>query len=153
MSDYNQYESIFEPELKIDVANYLAELVIVNFLNWQKKPIPKSPFWRKSISGDNTYLKQLAQRYTVELSGMKDLLEVFAPQVLAEYFRETKTVGFKLVKAETKQRILMELFKKQVLFIRSLENIQHRAVELANDKKPFMGTFTFVPKKNIIGGL
>jgi hypothetical protein len=146
------FDSIFEPGLKIDIANCITELIIRNRLDWLKKPLPKSPFWRNSIAENDSTIKELRTVYQAELTAVHDLLTVFSPKVLADYFKATKAVGFRMVKDETKKKMLLDLFKAQVKYIKSLEDIDKQALKLSDDKRPFTGTVS-LPKKNKMSSL
>lgn len=124
-----QYSSIFVPETKIDIENYITEVIIVNFLNWQKQPIPKSPFWRADISNNNHGLDELRKRYIAELTGVKKLMKVFNPAVIMAYFQTSKMVGYTMVRAETKTKIIMELFNRQLKYADSLDKIVDVPIE------------------------
>lgn len=110
------YPSQFDPSIKTDISNYLTEILISNFLKWQKKPIPQSPFWRKDISTSDKWLKELSKKYQVELSGVKNLLTVFSPKVLAEDFSQKNRIGVVIVKKETQKQIIFDLYQSQLKY-------------------------------------
>ncbi len=134
-----EFQSHFLPDLKVDLSNYITELLICNYLKWQKQPIPNSPFWRKGITVNSEHLKELGKRYGVELSAVKDLLEVFTGSTIIKYFRENNTVGIKFVKKETQQRIIYELFKLELKFKKENKCIKDR-VTIVDSALPFTGT-------------
>lgn len=108
------YQSIFVPEIKIDIANYLTEILIKNYLNWLKIPLPKCPFWRKDIASQNADLKKLSNKYVAELTEVKELLFVFDPSVMAKDFIDNKRIGVKVIKKEQKSAIFETLIQKQI---------------------------------------
>lgn len=103
------WESIFDPSKKVDAANFITEIIISNYLKWQKKPLPRSPFWQKAISEKSDVLKDLRTRYAAEVSMVKDLLRVFHFAVVAKFVKKTGVVGIRMVKAETRERMLAKL--------------------------------------------
>lgn len=108
------YTSYFVPEHKIDIANYLTEILIKNFLEWQKIPKPNCPFWRKEVSSNNPALKKLANKYIAELTEIKRLLHVFDASILAEDFIKNKRIGIKIIKKEFREKILLSLLEQQI---------------------------------------
>ncbi len=110
-----QYSSIFVPESKIDVANYLTELLICNYVKVRKKAMPTCPFWRKEYATDE-FLQDLNEKYVLELIGIKDLLHVFDPEVLSKYIVDKFCISFKMLKKETQQAHFYELVRRQIKF-------------------------------------
>lgn len=108
-----QFHSVFVPEQLIDLPNFIAELMIRNWLLINKKPVPNCPFWRKDIASRSAELQDLSKRYVAELTAAKKLLCYFGPGVIMKYYQESKMPGFTMVKDETKGKILLELFKRQ----------------------------------------
>ena len=108
------YKSVFTPDVEIDLANYLTELMISNFIDMKKWTRPSSPFWRKDISDGNPILEELGKRYGIELSAMKNLLKVFDGDIIAKYIIENRKVGFKLLKKENQAIFLYDVFNLQI---------------------------------------
>lgn len=150
----NQYPSQFTPDIMVDVSNFITETIIVSYLQFKKKPMPNSPFWRKEISDNDPWLTELRNKYSLELTAVKDLLVVFSPMVVSACLKRRKLGTLKFLKADVKQQIVSELFKDQVKYVRSLEGINKKILEQTDDKLPFLGTITAnVGSKKRIGGL
>jgi hypothetical protein len=148
------YKSIFVPEVQIDVANYLCELMMRNYMDWQKIPYPKCPFWRAEFASQSKLLKQLSERYVIELGGIQELLMVFSPDVIANLFTTKKVAGFKLFKAETKDRYLWELYCDQVKLVKSLlkaGSVKKEELVLSDDKNKVLRTFVNTGTKSLLG--
>lgn len=111
------YKSIFVPEHEIDIANFLTEKIIRNFLNWQKKPLPQSPFWRKETKNNSKELDELAKRYQVELTAVKNLLKIFDQEAISRVL-ERGYVGIQRVKKENQAKILYEIYHEQLKIIK-----------------------------------
>lgn len=112
-SQEKSYQSIFVPEHKIDIANYITEIIICNYLRMIKKPRPASPFWRKDIASASPELQALCKKYQLELIGVKQLLKKFDADIIAKYYTESKRTGFKGLKKINQTKILEELSKLQ----------------------------------------
>lgn len=108
-----QYPSVFVPEQLVDLPNFIAELMIRNWLLINKKPIPNCPFWRKDIAANSVDLQDLSKRYVAELTAARNLLKYFGPGVIMKYYQETKMPGFTMLKNETKGKVLLELYTRQ----------------------------------------
>lgn len=106
-----QYQSLFVSEHKIDLANYITEIIICNYLAMLKKPKPASPFWRKEIAAHSPELVALSKKYQLELIGVKQLLKKFSGSTIAKYYTESKRTGFKGLKKENQIKILRDLEK------------------------------------------
>lgn len=147
-----QYKSMFSPDLEITLAQYITEIIIKNFCGWQKIPLPQSKFWQQQYQTNQT-LKDLGKRYGVEISAVHDLLKVFSGPVLAKYFTEKNIACFKLSKAATQQKIISELFKKQVEFIKSLDTIKDRISEFETiqNKTEYVAKHYNRPSDSLIG--
>jgi hypothetical protein len=111
-----EYSSRFVPDHKIDLANFLTEILVLNYLKQFKKNIPTVPFWRKEYSES---FADLSKRYYIELIGVKDLLKVFYPETIAEVFTQKKCFAFSYLKMENRYPILYELYKCQVKNIKN----------------------------------
>lgn len=140
------YPSIFDPSIQTDIANYLTEILIVNFLKWQKKPMPSSPFWRKDIATGDKGLAELSKKYQVELVGVRNLLTLFSPKVLAEDFINNRRVGVKMVKKETQQKILFDLYQLHLKYDK-LPKSEHQDVIMYTEVQSSM------PKTNKLKNL
>lgn len=105
---------MYVPETEIDLANYLTELLISNFINMKKWQRPACPFWRKDICANDPVLLELSERYGIELAAMKNLLKVFDGDIIAKCISDNRKVGFKLLKKENQAIFLYDLFLLQV---------------------------------------
>lgn len=109
-----QYKSIFVTEQTIDLANYITELLIKNYILMVKKPLPTCPFWRKEIAANDTFLQELSKRYALELIGIKNLLKVFDGNIITKYIIDQRKIGFKMLKKENQAIFLYDLFNLQI---------------------------------------
>lgn len=110
-----KYPSLFLGTELIDLPNYLTEILIKNFAEWQRKSLPKSPFWREKISSQDVWLKSLTKKYVAELCEVNNLLWCFDGDIIAQYFIEKRCIGVKLVKKETRDRIISDLYSLQIV--------------------------------------
>ena len=148
------YKSIFVPEVQIDVANYLTEIMIKNYLDWQKMQYPKCPFWREEYVRENPSLARLAERYMLELTSMQQMLMVFSPDVIAEWLTSTKSAGFQLFKPGMKDRALWELYSRQIKLVKSLlkaGSVKKDDLILSDDKNKVLRTFVNTGTKSLLG--
>lgn len=148
-----QYKSIFAPDLEITLAQSLTEIIIKNYCGWQKIPLPQSKFWQKQYQ-TNTVLKDLGKRYGIEISGIHDLLKVFSGSVIASYFSEKNTACYKLGRKATQEKIILDLFEKQIEYIKSLDKMKDRVSEFEtiNNKTEYISNhFEHKDKNSVIG--
>lgn len=137
-----EYPSVFLPDKKIDLSNYLTEIIICNFLNWQKLPIPSSPFWQAAIANKSVKLDDLRKRYGMELAEIKNLQKVFSTESISQTFKELKPISVKQLKKENRSNLIYNLyinelaFQKQVKKVETTETVEYKATpSFANKKK------------------
>lgn len=128
------YNSIFVPEIEVDLPNYITELIIRNYCKFIKRPLPQSPFWRKEIAEQSQDLKDLSKRYQVELTCIKNLLLVFSPKVLVEYILNRNVIGIQLRKKQFQQEIYYDLCKAQIKFLSDLSTEDKIKIRTENQK-------------------
>lgn len=97
------------PEHKIDLPNYITEIIIRNFQKMRNKPLPNCPFWRKEISCNSPELAELCKKYQLELIGVKQLLKKFDGDIIVKFYLESKRTGFKGLKKVNQVKILEAL--------------------------------------------
>jgi len=124
-----QYQSVFVPEHLIDLPNFIAELMIRNWLLINKKPVPNCPFWRKDIASQSVELTDLAKRYVTEVAAARNLLKVFGPGVIMKYYQENKMPGFTMLTNETKGKVLLELFKRQIKAKEAIIQLEQETIQ------------------------
>lgn len=143
-----KYNSCFVPEQGIDVANYITEQLIRNFLDMVKKPKPSCPFWRKDIAQQDPFLTDLSKRYHLELIGVKELLKIFDQSVITSYIVKNKRIGFKMLKKENQAMFLYELFKEALksearpIIVENIPTISAKKDDIANYAKDNKGKLT-----------
>jgi hypothetical protein len=108
-----KYDSLFSFEKDIDISNYITELLIKHRLEWLKKPLPKCAFWRKEYYTQSKELESLSKIYQLELIGVKQLLKVFNQHILIGYIMKSRCVGFKSLKKENQNKIIIDLYHAQ----------------------------------------
>lgn len=140
------YKSIYVYDLDISVSEFITEQLIANFCRWQKISLPKSAFWKKEYQENDT-LKNLGKRYGAEISYVHDLLKVFSPTVLMEYITKNNTIGFRMVKVETRKKYLTDLVDHQIKYLKTLEIQDAQALEFQDNKTEFIANNNFVVKK------
>lgn len=133
-------------DLDISVAEFITEHLIANFCKWQKIQLPKSAFWKKEYQ-ENETLKNLGKRYGAEISYVHDLLKVFSPTVLVSYISDKSIIGFRMVKADTKKRYLLEILDLQMKYIKDLEIQEAQVLEMEDNKVEYVAKNNFVSKK------
>jgi hypothetical protein len=148
------YNSNIVAGTQVDLPNYITELLIINQCKKYKKSIPTTPFWKKEYAGLNKDLSFLSKNYALELTAIKDLLLLFAPKVLLEYFKSTDLTTVRFLKKENRMTMLYRLCHIQVKYIRSLENIDISKFEKLEDKSQIFEQLSqFQYKKNLLGKL
>ena len=126
---FQQYQSLLVPNLNVDIANYLTEILLVR----SKKDLPKGiEFWRKEFA---TQYKDAAERYICELTQIKKLLKVFSPIVVVDYFKATpKLWTVRFLKKEESKDLIYNLFVNQYKYIQSLKDLKKTELEFVDDK-------------------
>lgn len=148
-----QYKSVFDATKQIDIANYLTEQLMLNWLRWRKWPNPTGPAWQKEISENSDRVKEFRQKYIAELPFMKNLLKVFSPHVISNYIKENNIVGFQIVKLENRKKYIFDMYLEQVKLVKKLEGINKKELEQTEDKMDFISTQTKVKKTGFLGDL
>lgn len=120
------HDSISVPGLKVDVPNYITEIILS-----RQARLPGVAFWTKD-NKDN--YKELCVKYVAELTQVKKLLKVFSPTVVAKYVKDNQVWSLRYVKKERLPYIILDLFKAQIEYIASLENIDRAKLEQLDDK-------------------
>lgn len=142
------YPSRFVAKLEVTIAEYITEILIQNYLVWQKKPMPRNAFWRKGITENSKEFKTLKNKFVAELTMVKDLIKVFSPSVVAKYFLEHKCVGYRTVKSETRLKILDGIYREQLIYNKSMFNGTAKQLEQMADKRQFTGVRSSFTSKN-----
>lgn len=128
------YDSPSVPNLKVDVANYITEIILS-----RQGQLPGVPFWTKDHKDK---YKDLCTKYVAELTQVKKLLKVFSPTVVAKYVKENKVWSLRMVKKERVPYIIFDLFSAQLAYINTLDNIDKAKLELLDDK---VGSLNMTP--------
>ena len=113
-----KYQSLIVPDLQVDIANYLTEIIVKRNAERFRVVLPKYEYWRKEYKGKHD---ELTTRYIAELTQVKKLLKVFSAPVLIKYFKESKIISFRFVKKADMPPIIYDLFLAQIAYISSLK--------------------------------
>lgn len=108
------FNSIFVPEIKIDISNYITELLIKNYVEFTRVPMPTSPFWRKEIAKNSKELTELSKRYVIELGGVKQLLKIFKPEAIIKAIANNKQFSYKLLKKHNQAKFIYDVFHQAI---------------------------------------
>lgn len=142
------FQSTICPSIKVNKPNYLCEVMIQNFCKLRKRSVPSSPFWRKGISSNDEFLAELSKRYTVEVSACRQLLKKYPLSILIKYYKDSCMPGYKLLRKETRERIIAELEKRHAEYLAR----QPKQVILSPEDAKFTGVKN-ISKKNRISEL
>lgn len=118
------------PNLKVDIANYITEIIIDKLLLNKKVERPNFAFWKKEY---NDKLPELTETYVYELTQVKKLLKVFCGKVLIDKFKDGTIHTLRYMTKEDSKDLIFELFKNQITYISSLD-ISKKELERVVDK-------------------
>lgn len=140
-----EYQSLIVPDLSVDIANYLTEIIVTNNAARFKKNLPKYEYWRKEYKDSH---KEITNQYIAELTQIKKLLKVFSAPVLIKYFKESKIISFRFVKKEQMPLIIFDLFKAQIEYISSIK-ISNSDLQEATNKVEYIEAKS-MPQRNLL---
>lgn len=116
MADKQLFDSIFDAQLKVDVPNYITELLMDNYFKVCKKDVPRTAFWRKEYKESSSNFEHWSGKYSLELSEIKNLLKVFPARPVAQTIKAERTWTIKYLKLEDKQKFLYKLYNATLKF-------------------------------------
>jgi hypothetical protein len=133
------YKSKFVPELDVDISNYLTEILISRNWKYKGNKVPPLAFWTKEHK-DN--YKELVTDYVYELTQVKKILKVFSPGVVLSYLKNNEISSLRYIKKEDFKDMLFGLFKDQLSFLNTLEEISKTEIENEQDKIEYIARKT-----------
>lgn len=148
VTELMQYDSILIPGKKVDISNYVTEIIFQRRYNKLRRDIPKVEFWRKEYEAEASF-KELRNDYIAELTQVKKLLKVFCPEVVAKYAKEADLWSLRYIKKGELPAIITELFRRQLEHITALR-IKASEVERAVDKVEYIQNQTVKRTNNIL---
>lgn len=135
MTDTKLYQSLIVPNLNVDIANYLCEIVLTRKFKYKPDRLPKVEFWRSQYKND---FKELQNLYIAELTQIKKLLKVFSSEVILKFFKENDYYTIRFLTKDQSKELIFGLFIKQYEFIQSLKDIKKTEIELVPDKVQYI---------------
>lgn len=99
------FDSIFVKDLKVDVYNFITEVLINNYLEFARIQKPRCAFWQKEYQS-NDLLKFLGKKYQIELIHIKRLTKKYTPKVIMTCFKQNKIGSYGFLKQE--KRVLID---------------------------------------------
>lgn len=135
MSDDKSYTSLFVTGLEIDLANYVTENFVHNYLVKFNKAKPNCAFWRTALADKSDSLYELAKRYQLELIGVKRLLTVFSAAVILQVISTKGYFGFNTMKMVNRGPILNDLFEAQHKYYQELDVAERETLRVLLDKR------------------
>lgn len=145
-----KYSSIIVPELEVDVANYITEIILKRKFKYKPDKLPKVEFWRKQYKDE---FKDISNLYIAELTMVKKLLKVFSPDVVLNTFKENNLFTLRFLTKEESASLIFGLFKSQIEYLDTLSNLKKTELEMVDDKIMFIEQKTQMKKNAIAKGL
>lgn len=113
------FDSIFVPQLKVPVDNYITELIVQNRVNWliQKGRLQSKPlcaFWQKDILDKHPEFNELANVYKLEIAYVKNLLKSFLPKAIIVVLQKHKVFSLTFAKLPDQQKIIYSIWKEDI---------------------------------------
>lgn len=146
--DQIRYDSILIPDLKVDVANAITEIIFKRRQTKMRKEIPKVEFWRKEYKEHESY-KAFANDYIAELTQVKKILKIFSPEVVLKYAKEQDLWSLRYITKERLPGIIFDLFLAQIAYIKDLE-IKASEIETLTSKVEYINN-QVIRRNNKIG--
>lgn len=150
VNSYTEYPSLIVPTLRVNVANYITEIVFTRRALKTKKIVPKVEFWRKEYRGD---FKDLTNDYIAELTQVKKLLKIFAPQVLIDELKENDWFSFRYLTKEQSKDLIFQLFVRHIKYLDQLKNIKKTELEVLDDKIQYIDQASIKTNNKLSKGL
>ena len=114
-----EYDSIFSPKKKIDIASHITELILNNKIEWKNKKSgvdnqPRCDFWVKDKADKNPDFKELKKDFALEVSYVKNLLSIFSKTTVLKYVRDRGIITFRYLPLEKQKTALYNLFQEEL---------------------------------------
>ncbi len=119
MSNTKDFDSIFSPKKKIDIASHITELVLNNKIEWKNKKQgrdsrPRCDFWKKEKADSNSDFKQLQNDFRLEVTYIKNLLKVFSSVTVLQYVKDRGIITFRYLPLDKQKTVMYNLFQSEV---------------------------------------
>jgi len=139
-----EHKSVFVTDLEIDIANFLTEVLFVQFFKSSNRPLPTGAFWKKEYTDVNPSFKWLSEKYNLEIQEVRKLLKVFSPSVISAAITKHKVTTLVYMKKEERKEMIYQLYLDQLKLVKQLDN---RTVLETMEIKDFKEVPKFAPKK------
>lgn len=122
----DEYPSIFDASLKVNIPNYITELLMAQYFAVKRTDIPRTAFWRKKYKEQCSEFEFWSEKYRLELSEVINLLKVFPARVLAETIKSERSWTLKYLNKEQRQAFVYKLYNN---------TLKHQVSTAKNEKK------------------
>lgn len=139
-----EHKSVFVTDLEIDIANFLTEVLFVQYFKAYNRPLPTGAFWKKEFTDVNPSFKKLAEKYNLEIQEIRKLLKVFSPAILSALITTYKISTLVYMKKEERKEMIYQLYLDQLKLVKQLDN---RTVLETMEIKYFKEVPKFATKK------
>lgn len=139
-----EHKSVFVTDLEIDIANFLTEVLFVQFFKSSNRPLPTGAFWKKEYTDVNPSFKWLSEKYNLEIQEARKLLKVFSPSVISAAITKHNVTTLVYMKKEERKEMIYQLYLDQLKLVKQLDN---RTVLETMEIKDFKEVPKFAPKK------
>lgn len=95
-----------------------------------KRDVPRTPFWRKEYKGQSEQFEFWANKYSLELSEITNLLRIFPPRVIAETIKSNKTWTIKFLKLPDKQAFIYKLYNNTLTHNKKMAEAERKQAKL-----------------------
>jgi hypothetical protein len=115
------YNSIFDADLKVNKANYLTEMIMSNYFAICKQDVPRTAFWRKKYKEQCDNFEWWAEKYSLDLSEVTNLLKVFPARPIAQTIKEQRIWTIKFLKIEPRKDFFYKLYQNTLKHYKECE--------------------------------
>ena len=143
-----EFNSTIIPDKKINIANYITEIIFRRRYTKLRKEVPKVEFWRKEFASSDLY-SEMAKDYVAELTQVRKILKVFSPHVVLKYVQSTDLWSLRYLTNDRLPQVISELFIAQLKYIKDLD-IKAAEIEKLTTKVEYIEKQVIKRNNNIL---
>ena len=130
-----EYDSIFSPKKKVDIASHITEIILNNKIEWKNKKSgvdnkPRCDFWKKGKADQNPDFKSLQKDFSLEVSYVKNLLKVFAKSTVLKYVKDRGIITFRYLPLDKQKTVIYNLFQEE---LKRIKKVKQSSAQDRND--------------------
>lgn len=142
------FDSVIIPNKKVDIVNYITEIIFQRRYTKLRRSIPKVEFWRKEFAESDLY-REMAKDYVAELTQVRKILKVFSPEVVLTYVKNNDLWSLRYITKDKLPGVICDLFVAQIKYLQDL-GIKAAEIERLTNKVEYVEGQAARKRNNII---